>query len=78
MPGTIYISDEDFVKAWQQAHSIDQVVKAFNTNKSSVQSKAMHFRKNGVPLKKMLRGRVSKRDWEKLIQLAREYSPSKK
>ena len=63
---------ETFVRAWQEAESVDAVVKATGLNKANVNQRAFKLRKNGVPLKKFNGVGREKLDYKALAKLAKE------
>jgi len=52
MPRADRVSAEEFVKTWQKAKSIDDVVTAFGGKAASYRSRAISFRKKGIPMKR--------------------------
>lgn len=64
----------DFVKAWTDAATPEQVAKQFNLSRASVNHISMKLRKAGVKLKKMNKGRparpIDKESLNKLIEKA--------
>lgn len=69
------MTDEDFVKAWQNAKSLAEVSELIGSKKSVVSCRAAYMRKNGVPLKAMVHSRRAK-DWPALKKLAEELGRS--
>jgi hypothetical protein len=52
MPRADRVSAKEFVKTWQKAKSIDDVVTAFGGKATSYRTRAISFRKKGIPMKK--------------------------
>ena len=63
---------ETFVRAWQEAESVDAVVKATGLTKANINQRAFKLRKNGVPLKKFNGVGREKLDYKALAKLAKE------
>jgi transposase len=65
------VGAEEFVKIWQAAESIREVAQKTGLLEQSARSRACRYRKNGVPLKKFLRGRRNNAlDWERIKKVA--------
>jgi hypothetical protein len=60
-----------FITTWQTSTKPEDVANALNLAPEVVKRKAMQFRKAGVPLKKMFRGRA-KVDWAAYAKLAQQ------
>jgi len=71
------ISPEQFVRYWQQATDLDEVLKKSGMTARSARARASRFRKQGVPLKKLGVGRPAT-DWASLKHLAESLAPAKK
>jgi len=71
------ISPEQFVRYWQQANDLDDVLKKSGMTARSARARASRFRKQGVPLKKLGVGRPAT-DWASLKNLAESLAPAKK
>lgn len=71
------ISPEQFVRYWQQADNLDELLKKSGMTARSARARASRFRKQGVPLKKLGVGRPAT-DWASLKQLAESLTPAKK
>jgi hypothetical protein len=66
------VSAEDFVKLWQAASSAQEVCEATGMTLDAVRARAGHYRRKGVPLKRMaLKTGPKPADWTKLAELAR-------
>lgn len=72
----MYISAEDFIKIWQMATSIDEVIKRTKLSRASVIGRANRFRKRNIPMKKFKTGKKTN-DWDALAKLAEGLIPKK-
>lgn len=52
------VSPEQFVRIWQAADNLGEVAKKTGRGERSLSVKASDYRKRGVPLKKLYRGRA--------------------
>lgn len=69
-PRTV-IDNVEFVTAWMKAKSLDDVVRAFNTEAKVVTTKAVNLRKQGVRLPKFSRG-VQRTEVDKLNDIIKK------
>ena len=67
------VKDEDLVKFWQTATSVDDVMKSTGMKKQAISSRIGKLRKLGVPLKKFKRENGTK-NIDKLKALAESLS----
>jgi hypothetical protein len=49
------VSAEDFVRTWESADSIAEVGEKTGMARGAINSRAAHYRKSGIPLKRMAR-----------------------
>lgn len=61
---------KEFVKAWQESSSLEEVARKLGMKPKTVHSRASFYKRKGVPLKKMRGGRSV--DWDELKKYARE------
>lgn len=61
---------EEFVKVWQSSDSVKAVADAMKLDPHAASTRAMYFRKKGVPLKNMPRHRGAAYDFEALKEIA--------
>jgi len=71
----VKVNPQEFVLAWQESDTIDDVAERLGMNKMSVRQRAYSYRRKGVPLKSMRTG-ANKVDWESLKALAAASAPS--
>lgn len=71
--GTREISDEEFIRVWQTSKSARQVELTLGLTRQAVNSRLHNFRKNGVPLKKMVRQPAQTKDWKRLAEFAKQF-----
>ncbi len=69
------VSAEDFVRAWQQSESVQQVMQITGMSESAVYVRSTKYRKLGIALKKYKAGSGSKLDVQALRKLADELAP---
>lgn len=70
------ISADEFIRIWQIADSIPDVMKKTGLPKATVNARAYNYRKKGVPLKKMTGRRgAAGYNWKDLAELARRLAP---
>ena len=73
------VSAEDFVRAWQAAKSIAEVMKLTGMTVGAVYARACDYRKKGVPLKSMMApGGRNPLDYKALADLANSLNGQKK
>lgn len=72
--GATRVNPQEFVLAWQESETIDDVAERLGMNKMSVRQRAYSYRRKGVPLKSMRTG-ANKVDWESLVALANASAP---
>lgn len=76
-PQANIVTAEDFVRIWQTADSIHDVVKKTNQTIESVRGRAAKFRKKGVPLKSLAMGNQGRpNDYAALAELAKSLVPA--
>jgi len=62
-----------FVRAWQRAEYVEDVMAELGTTKAGLKSRAQNYRKQGVELKPLrARPQKTRLDWGALAELARE------
>jgi hypothetical protein len=66
------VTPEEFIKAWQQSDSPQEVADLLKMPKAIVLARASNYRDNGIRLKKMKRGQKRKLDVEALNALIDE------
>jgi hypothetical protein len=74
----VQISPEDFVRAWQTAESMEAFTEATGIESRAGTSRAVIYRKKGIPLKKFPRGGNTGRpslDVKALAELAVSLAP---
>ena len=71
----VKVQPREFVVAWQECETIDEVAERLGMNKMSVRQRAYSYRRMGVPLKSMRTG-ANKVDWKDLRDLAIKTAPS--
>lgn len=64
-----------FVKAWQKADSVEQVMKDLGITESSAHSRSSRYRRAGIPLKNFPRGGGARLDVKGLASLAKSLAP---
>lgn len=52
------ISPEQFIRVWQAASSVDEVVKKLKMSKNAVHTRICLYRQKGIKLKSQARGKV--------------------
>jgi len=68
------VTPEEFVRAWMQAETLDDVAQKLAMPKAIVAARASHYRSMGLPLKTLNRKRPSRRlDLERLKQIIADY-----
>ena len=71
MANTKKLTPEEFVKVWQTSESIREVCDKTGLTNGGANSRALLYRKNGVPLKRFPRGgTVPRLDYKALAKLA--------
>ena len=70
LPNGKLLSAEEFVRAWQGAKDLDDLVAKTKCPRSNLQVRASGYRAKGVPLKKFPTG--FSHDWAALAKLAKE------
>lgn len=68
------VTPEKFVRVWQEANSLDEVVEKTGLTKHQASARATHYRSKGVPLKHF---KKPKMDWGALKKLAKEVEEEK-
>jgi hypothetical protein len=63
---------EDFVRTWQKADRLEDVMEKFKLGRVQASMKASILRKKGVPLKKFSRGQFGRLDYTALAEVAKE------
>jgi len=68
-----YLAPEEFVTVWQNADTIDEVVKVTGLTKDGALARANYYRKRKVPLQRFAKLRGGRRvNFDKLAALAAE------
>lgn len=65
------LSPEEFVRIWQSSESVAEIVERTGVKADCLYSRACHYRKHGVPLKKFRRG-MKRPDYVALAKIAKE------
>jgi hypothetical protein len=65
------VSPEDFIRTWQRGDSVSAVAKALGMGRQVAASRAVLYRRKGIPLKHMQRG-APQLDVEALTKLAND------
>ena len=66
------ITAKEFIKAWQQADSLQSVCDVLGMEPKAASERASRLRKKGVPLKLFSQRNI---DYDELAELARMYQP---
>lgn len=67
------VSAEEFVRAWQRASNGAEAARAVGLSREAASTRAAHYRRKGIPLKRFLRGNRTL-DVNSLIKVAKEES----
>ena len=74
MPKWPAYSSQEFIKAWQQSRTVQQVADALGITRKQAIWTAGNYRERGLILKFYSRGTRYRRDWLALQKLAHDYA----